>query len=196
MKLARPLLNEVFENTLKLFEDKLLPLPHKVEVKFQPREEYISAVKENPLIQTQINLGFYKDIDKEYVGFAVVYANDKIELRTLMGLPYAITICDEIAKDVLKPFTSTEIKAYLTHVYLHELTHIFDNKLKETFPDMWQENLAKTNQNVPMANELFAESIPPIVMGEKDISIYKSVEKKLWSKVILRAEQAKRQRRL
>ncbi|WP_090739434.1 hypothetical protein [Paenibacillus sp. Mc5Re-14] len=196
MKLNKKFFESTFDSTKRMFESKMMKIPHEVIIKFQSKEDYLVAVKENPLIQTQINLGFYKDIEKEYVGFAVVYANDKLELRTIMGLPYAITICDEIAKDVLKPFTSTEIKAYLTHVYLHELTHIFDNKLKETFPDMWQENLSKTNQNVPMANELFAESIPPIVMGEKDISIYKSVEKKLWSKVILRAEQAKRQRRL
>lgn len=196
MKLARPLLNDVFASTVELFEQKLLPLPHKVEVKFQSREEYISAVKENPLIQTQINLGFYKNIEKEYVGFAMVYAKDKMELRTIMGLPYVVTICDEIAKDVLKPFNSTEIKIYLTHVYLHELTHIFDNILKEGLSEVWQECLEEGRNDVSMANELFAERIPPLVMGEKNISIYKDVEKRLWSKVFHRMEQVKKQRGL
>ncbi|OME54134.1 hypothetical protein BSK59_16270 [Paenibacillus odorifer] len=196
MKLVRPLFQQILDDTIELFSKKILPLPNKVEVRFQSKDEYMEAVKSNPLIQQQIQFGFYTDIEKEYVGFAVVYAKDKFEMKKLLGLPYIITICDEIAKEVLKPFTSTEVKAYLTHVYLHEMTHIFDKWLKEMLPDVWESCLSQTNGNEQMANELFAEHIPALAMGDKSVALYKDVEKKLWSKIFNRMEQIRKQRGL
>lgn len=194
MKLGRPLFQKILENAISVFEEKILPLPNQVEVKFQSKAEYITAVKENPLIQQQIELGFYKDIEKEYVGFAVVYAKDKFEIKSVFGLPFTITICDEIAKEVLKPFNSSEVNTYLTRIYIHEMTHIFDKWIKEQRPDLWEECLKETNNNEAMANEILAERIPEIAMGAKNVEIYRNVEKRLWSKVFARMQQVAKQR--
>lgn len=152
----------------------------------------METVKNNPFIQQQIQVGLYKDIDKEYVGFAIVYERNKNPLRTLMGLPLVIIVCDEIVKKVLKPFKSNEIKTCLTHVFIHELTHIFDQYLKDARTDIWKKSLNDANGNQTIANELFAEYIVNLV--SKDNAIYKSVEQRLWFKTLRRVNHVKSQR--
>lgn len=193
-KITKNTFVEILKEATTIFETKIIPLPNAVEVKFQSKDEYMTAVKENPLIQQQITMGFYDNIDKEYVGFAVVYAKDKIEIKSLLGLPFTITICDEIAKDVLKAYKANEVKAYITHVYLHEMTHIFDKWIKEKRPDLWEKCLEQTNGNEAMANELFSEEIPLIATSKKDIEIYKEIEKRLWSKIFNRIQKVANKR--
>jgi DNA-binding protein Fis len=192
LKLNKHFFKEHLEQTIKIVEQKVTPLPHSVTVEFESKDEFMESVKSNPLIKHQIQLGLYQDIDNEYVGFAVVYERNKLPLRMLVGVPYVITICDEIAKKVLKPFNTNEVKAYLTHVYVHEITHLFEDHLKEHRKDIWEKSLNYTNGNEIMANELFADNIASLVT--KDNELYKSVEKRIWSTVFRRIKQLRKQR--
>jgi hypothetical protein len=194
MQLKKIFIQRVFEETKELFEKEIIKLPYKVELEYESKENFLNNVKANPLIKQQIQFGIYKDIDKEYVGFAVVYERNKLPLRQIMELPYLITICYDIAKEVFKPFKSNEVKSYLIHTFAHELVHLFEDEIKNKKPELWNTALERAYNKEEYAKELFPELVSDIIT--KDIKTYRKVEKQIWSKTLQRVEKMKKQRGL
>lgn len=180
MKITKHFLKEVLKETIVEFNDKVTSIGNVVEIEFIEKNEFMEDVKKNPLIQQQIRLGFYKNIDKEYVNFLVVYEKNKNPLLNLLGLPYKISICFELAKDILKPYPKNDVKSYLKHVYSHEIGHIIEKEAIKSRKELWLKCLQETNQDESLAMELFVESIADMV---SDTKAYKKIEEDIWSDV-------------
>jgi hypothetical protein len=192
MKITKKFIKDVFEEAKEKFQKEIMKLPVEVDLEFESKEDFMKSVKENPLIQQQIQIGIYKDIDNEYVGFAVVYAKNKIEFRKIFGLPYIITICDEIAKRVLKPLSTYEAKIYLLHVFAHEFSHLFENEIKQKRPEIWKKCLQQTRGIEHLAHEMLSEEIADMLVN--DTETYKKVEDIVWYKIKKRISQIQKGR--
>jgi hypothetical protein len=179
MDIKKIFFKQVLDETLKLYSEKVTPV-NNVELKFVSKEIFLESAKKDKLIQFQIQLGVYKDFEKEYPNFLVVYNIDKNPLFSLLGGNYKISICDEIAKDKLKSFTKQEVRDYLMHGFSHEITHILEDDLKVKLPDLWQNALDQTNGDIGLAHEQFAEDVADIVSSVEN---YKKVEDRLFSQV-------------
>lgn len=191
MKITKPFLAEVLDETINEFSKKVTILNNGVTIEYIEKDEFMNDVKENPLIQQQIQYGFYKNIDKEYPNFLVVYARNKHPLMSLMGVPYKISICLEMAKDILKPFDKKDVKAYLLHVYSHEIAHIIEEDLIKEKNDLWNDCLQKTNNNQKLAMELFVESVADMI---SDKNAYIKIHDEIWSNVKYRMEKVQKSR--
>lgn len=177
MKITKHFLKEIFAETVKEFNQQVFKIPNEVELSFVTKEEFLEGVKQNSLIQQQIMLGIYKDIEKEYPNFLVVYQTDKHPLMKMFGLPYKVTLCDEMAKDKLKPFSKDAVISYLKRSFAHELTHIVEDVLIKEKPQLWEKCLKLTNHNEQLAQEYFSEEIADRFGNKKS---YQVVFDTLW----------------
>jgi hypothetical protein len=159
MILKKNFINNIFEETLQQFKDLIVEVDNEVAITYQDKEGFMKSVIENPHTKMLIDVGYYKDIDKEYSSFAVVYQQDKIPFRAWLGLPYKVTFCFDIAKDKLKPFKPTQVKEYLKFVLAHELTHVFEDVIKVKKPELWEEALKHSANDVSLAHENLANNV-------------------------------------
>lgn len=180
MKVTKQFLNEVLEETIEEFNSKVYPLKNKIELQFEDNERFMDNVKSNELIQMQIRMGFYKNIDKEYPNFLVVYQKNKLPMLELLGLPYKVTICFEKAKDILKPYSKESVVAYLKHGFAHEIGHIVQDSIIKERPNLWNEHLEKCANDDSLAKESMVEDIADLI-GNKQL--HEEIEESIWALV-------------
>jgi hypothetical protein len=192
MILKRNFIQSVLDEVIEEFSEKIVPIDNKIELRFESREDHLKSVKDNPFIQEQIRIGLYKDIEKEYVGFAVVYNNDKSGFLKLMGFPYKITIAYDIAKAKLKPFKPNQVKEYLKYVLVHELTHIYEEKIKKENPTLWINTVVGSHFDETIAKENLANDVADMLCNK---ALVESVERELWKVTRQRADLLKRKMR-
>jgi len=178
MKLTKQYLRELLTSTISTFNKQIMPIDHEVELEFIEKDEFMQGVKNDPLIQQQILLGIYKNLDKEYPNFLVVYNEDKNPMRKLLGLPYKITVCYDMAKDILKPFHKQEVKLYMERTFAHELSHIVEDELIQKKPELWNSCLKETGGNEQYAKEILAENIADMIGDNK---MFQKVSNTIWS---------------
>ena len=128
MILTKQFLSQVLEQTTKEYNSKVMPID-KINIRYVDKGSYLEGVITDPYINLLIQKGIYKDIEKEYPGFLVVYNSDKDPLRLLMTRSYTFSICFEIARDKLKPFKTEQVREFLKHAFAHEITHIYEDRL-------------------------------------------------------------------
>ena len=189
MKLTKHFLREVLQETVQEFSEKVVPVKEDVQLKFIDKEEFLESAKQNHLIQLQINAGFYKDFESEYPNFLVVNKADKEPFRLLLGLPFYITVCFEIAKDKLKKHTKEEVRAFLKHGFAHELAHVYEGKIKSNLPELHESALEQGKENKQITEEVLSENVADLIGDRKTA---KKVEMDLWSLVYKRMENKRR----
>lgn len=191
MRLTKLYLNQVFCSTLIKFNREIIKIDNNVVLGFIEKDEFLEGVKNDPLIKQQILLGIYKDINKEYPNFVVVYNTDKDPMRKLFSLPYKITVCFEMAKDLLKPYSKQEVRCFLERVFAHELSHIAEGEIMKTKPDLWETCLKDTGNNPHYAKEYLAEYIADMISETKT---YQKIFNSIWSVVNNRIKKLEKNR--
>ena len=192
MKLTKAFMVEVLQEVVGRYETEVCPLGNEVRLAFMDKDEFLSMAKENRLIQGQIKMGLYRNFEEEYPNFLVVLHEGKHPVLSVMGLPYRITVCFDIARKRLKPYHKEEVRQYLHYVFAHELTHIVQEKLKDSHPHWWHKVLVESKGNVEAAHELLAEDV-----GKRfgDYEVYRRVEDGLWGIIHNRIRKMERSRR-
>lgn len=188
MNLTKHFLNEVLQETIKEFSEKIFPIADEIMLSYIDKDVFLENAKNDKLIQQQIALGFYKDFEKEYPNFLVVRQFHKNPLNKLFGIPFKITVCFEIAKKKLKPFTKEEVKAYLKHAFAHELSHIYEEDIKQHNQKLWEDVLNIAKGNAAYGNELLAETVADMLSNGE---LHHKVEKQLWAIVFNRINKIK-----
>jgi hypothetical protein len=160
------------------FQKHVFPITHTIELEYVERETFMQGVKSDPLIQLQIKSGLYKNIEKEYPNFLVVYHKNKNPMLKLLELPFKISVCIDLAKDILKPYSKLEVRAYLKHMFVHEITHLFEDDFIKDKPMVWSNYLEEANGDTFIAKEFLAEYVASLVSDEK---AYQKVFNEIWS---------------
>lgn len=181
MKVTKHFLKEILDETVNEFNEKIFNIHNDIEFEFIEKERFMEGVKNDPLIKQQIRLGIYKDIDKEYPNFLVVYNHNKQPILSLLGVPYKISICFEMAKDILKKYNKSEVKAYLQHSLAHEIAHIIEDRIIKNRKDIWNKCLQEACSNEALAKELLAENVADMVSNNREL--YEKVMDSIWSVV-------------
>lgn len=193
MKITKNYLNKIFEESKNDFKNNIYDFPHNIELEFIDKDKFLEDAMQNQVMQLQIKMGLFKDFKKEYPGFLVVYAYNKDKMRSLFNLPMKVSVCDEIAKEKLKKFTTREVSAFLRYAFIHEITHIYEDELIEAYKDEWGESLKVTRNNEHMAKEDFVEKmIEKLIPNKKEAD---EVSRKLWSLIEKRANDIQKSRR-
>lgn len=180
MKVTKAFMIEVLQEVVGRYEEEVCPIGNEVRLAFIDKEEFLEVAKQNRLIQEQMRIGIYKRFEEEYPNFMVVFKEGKHPVLAVMGLPYRVTVCFDIAKKRLKPFGKEEVRAYLSYMYAHELTHIVQDRLKMSNPGLWEKALAEADQAVDLAHEVLAEDV---AARFGDYAKYRKVEDGIWGVV-------------
>lgn len=189
MKITKIFLKNVLEDTLNEYRKNIMEIPMPVELAFVDKDYFLKDAEANPHHQLLIKAGIIKDFEKEYPNFLVVYNYDKDPARLLLGLPFKISICYEIARERLKPYRPQEVKAFLKHAFAHEISHLLEEKLAKEHEAMYANFLKTCNGMESLANEMLAEFTADKVGSYK---VAKEVENHMWFTInqrIKRAEQ-------
>jgi hypothetical protein len=96
----------------------------------------------------------------------------------LLELPFKISVCIDLAKDILKPYSKLEVRAYLKHMFVHEITHLFEDDFIKDKPMVWSNYLEEANGDTFIAKEFLAEYVASLVSDEK---AYQKVFNEIWS---------------
>lgn len=186
MLITKQFIKDQLAEACQLFNDNVYPIDNSIEVEFIDKATFLGEAKKNALIQQQISLGLYNYFDKEYPNFFVVYAYNKDPMRRALGLSYKVTVCFDMAKDLMKRFKPNQVKAYFLYAFIHEIGHIYEYKLIDMWGDAWEQALVDTNQDESLAKELFVDDL---ATGLVDDSTFTSINEELWLPVKRRAMQ-------
>lgn len=189
MKITKNYLQNLLDKTVKDFSQRVYLISTKVELEYIELDKFMADVKADKLIQQQISLGFYKNIDKEYPNFLVVYNKNKNPLLELFDLSFKISICLDKAKEILKPYTKQQVEAYLKHAFAHEIAHLVEDKVIKERQDLWQDCLKKTMNNEAMAMELLVEELADLISDKEE---YEKVQNQIWGLIMNRMRKVKR----
>lgn len=130
----------LMEETCSEFNKKVMKTDS-VEIKFVDKENFLEDAKKAFTNKLMIDKGIFKDFDREYPSFLVVYPMDKNPISLLLTGTYKISICYDIAREKLKPFNAKQVRAYLKHAFAHEIAHILEDKIIKERDDLWQKAL-------------------------------------------------------
>jgi len=157
MKITKNTMQESLDKALEIFSKNVIKPNCSVIIKYINDEDFIASAKDTQFNSMLINSKFYEDFDKEYKSFAAVYPMDKTQIIKLMGLPYRISISLDRAKRVLSKESTKNTKEYLLHVFFHELTHLFEDEIKDKYSECYDIISNKYNSENHI-NEMLAET--------------------------------------
>lgn len=187
MELTKRFLEQTFKETLIEYSKYIRKLPI-ISLKYISPDKFLEDVKHNTIVKQIVRLGAIKDFNNEYPNFVAVYTIDKSPIVYAVTGSYKITVCYELAKKLLKPFKSHEVREYLKHIFAHEITHIIEDSIKEENPDLWEAAKQKTGLTDPKfsdvvdayAYEVVAEEMANQI-GNKEL--FDIVREALWKPI-------------
>lgn len=160
MELTRDLVENSLNEALKIFrENNVGSVTNDVKIDYIDSEKFLNDAKENTFNSLLIKAGAIKNFDKEYPGFLVVYQHNKLPVRKLLGLPYLISIDFNRAKMFLRPYNKKQVEKYFVSVFLHEITHVFEDSVIEKHKKFYDVTLADNFNNEEAAKEILAEAV-------------------------------------
>lgn len=188
MELTDKFLEDCLKKSLEVFKSSdVADVSNSVKLEYIDSQKFIEDAMENPLNKTLITSGIIKNFEKEYPGFLVVYERNKLPLRKILGLPYVISIDFVRAKRFLRPYNKKQVEKYFISVFLHELTHIFEDSVIAKHKAFYDKALKNNYGDVNAANEILAEAVS-YKFGYKNVAdkitneMYKDIYAKIKSK--------------
>lgn len=188
MELTEKLLKECLKESISIFkENNVGEVSNEVDIEFIDSKKFIEDAEGNKLNNALVKGGIIKNFEKEYPGFLVVYERNKMPLRKLMGLPYLISIDFQRAKRLLRPYNKKQVQKYFVSVFLHEITHIFEDSVISKHKVFYDKVLSDNYNEKSAANEILAEAVS-YKYGYKNIAdritneLYKDIYAKIKAK--------------
>lgn len=184
MNLDKNFMRKTLQEVVKEFSEKILPVDGRIELQFVEKSGFIESAKKDMAMAMFIDRGVFTNFESEYPNFLVVYPADKEPIRRLMGLPFYISVCFEIAKEKAKGISAQDFREFLKHGFAHEMSHLFQEDIKKDKPEFWSNILSQSNGNTYLAHETMSESIADMI---GDATKSDAVQNQLWSHVYSRA---------
>jgi hypothetical protein len=184
MNLDKSWMNKVLQETVEEFSAKVAPVDDTILIRFVEKSYFLDGARKDMGMALFIEKGIFTNFEKEYPNFLVVYQADKYPARKLLGLPFYISVCFEIAKEQAKQFKADDFREFLKHGFAHEMAHVYQEEIKRTKPEYWTDLLTKNNGSEYLAHEQLAENIADMVGNAARSD---QVQKKLWEPIYARA---------
>lgn len=180
MLITKRYLNRVLEETIEEFNKKVYPIDREVKLEYMEKKEYLMLAANNPINKNLINMGVFRNFNREYPSFLVVFTGQDNPIAQMLQLPFKITVCFEMAKDKLKQFDETDVTEFLKHAFAHELTHLMQHRIIKKEPELWNKLRSQALGNEVAGHELLAEYMADRI---GDSERYRHVEDRLWGVV-------------
>lgn len=181
MELTKNIIEDSLKEALNIFkENNIGEVTNEVDIDYVESDYFLSTAKENTLNDMLVKAGAIKNFDKEYPVFLVVYNNNKSPIRKMLGLPYLISIDFNRAKMLLRPYNKKQVQKYFVSVFLHEITHVFEDSVIAKHKAFYDKTLLDNFNNVDAANEILAETVS-YKYGFKNVS--DKINNELWATI-------------
>lgn len=164
MEISKSFLERMLEETIQEFTQRIINVDNRVVLEYIGEEEFNKSMSTNAIIKKLVEVGAINSTE-EFGGFLFVSRKDINPKLKEVGRPYAITINFNKAKRYLEKYDKDYVQRIIKHMFSHELTHVYEERIIEKYPKLWERLKAEAGE---LSDEVLAVAMAERISPMED----------------------------